>query len=362
MSFIGIGFGLINQTRMYARPASEKPFEPQTMEELIDGLRDKQLNSTRVKPHLANEASPVPKGTFKNFELFETAVPPAGKELVFIKGANTFHIDSPLSLTEPQLTIELKKFLSLLDKERNYSVHVIANYPQEKLGFRSILKSFLISPSVPAAKLRDFIMAALKAQLDRYKVDEITYLVLQYKECHLVKERGPLRDIINLSSDVLREYGYDWADRLKDKHLYPFTTMYHIETLLKDAQTARSTSRLFEIKEALEKYASILNDIFAGSPTATDKVLKDIDAMASKSSDTNLVSQIVDAVKKAFIEKDKERQLSTQLFVTKMKAQYEKSNKKLERILQENKIFKEELKQTKVAFCVKFYILYKNSI
>jgi hypothetical protein len=61
----------------------------------------------------------------------------------------------------------------------------------------------------------------------------------------------------------------------------------------------------------------------------------------------NLVSQIVDAVKKAFIEKDKERQLSTQLFVTKMKAQYEKSNKKLERILQENKIFKEELKQTK---------------
>jgi hypothetical protein len=67
------------------------------------------------------------------------------------------------------------------------------------------------------------------------------------------------------------------------------------------------------------------------------------------------VSQIVDAVKKAFIEKDKERQLSTQLFVTKMKAQYEKSNKKLERILQENKIFKEELKQTKVAFCVKFF-------
>jgi cellobiose-specific phosphotransferase system component IIB len=67
----------------------------------------------------------------------------------------------------------------------------------------------------------------------------------------------------------------------------------------------------------------------------------------------NLVSQIVDAVKKAFIEKDKERQLSTQLFVTKMKAQYEKSNKKLERILQENKKFKEELKQTKVAFCVK---------
>ena len=31
----------------------EKPFEPQTMEELIDGLRDKQLNPTRVKPHLA---------------------------------------------------------------------------------------------------------------------------------------------------------------------------------------------------------------------------------------------------------------------------------------------------------------------
>jgi hypothetical protein len=141
----------------------EVKFNPRTMEDLIDGLRDKQtVNSTRVKPYLSNEAESIPKGTIRNFDLYETAVPPTGKEFVFLKGANSFHISTPLNLTEVDLLNEIKKFLKLLDKGKNYSIHVIANYPEERLGCRSISKSFLISSTVPAVKLRDFLMSGLK--------------------------------------------------------------------------------------------------------------------------------------------------------------------------------------------------------
>ena len=299
-------------------------FNPRTMEDLIEGLRDKiQSNSTRVKPYLANEAEPVPKGTIRNFELYETALPPTGKEFVFLKGSKSFHISNPLNLTELELLNEIKTFLSFLDEDKNYSIHVIANYPEERLGYRSISKSFLISSKVPAVKLRDYLLSALKSQLDRYKVEDVLYLVLQYKECSLVKERGPLKDILNLSSEVLREYGYDWAERLKDKSLYPLTTMYHIELLLRDAQTTRSQSKLFEIKESLEKYATDLNETFLGKPRAYDISLERVRSQSN-------IPEIVDELKKLFIEKDQERQLSTQKFVTSIKSQMEKLISKLD--------------------------------
>jgi Skp family chaperone for outer membrane proteins len=299
-------------------------FNPRTMEDLIEGLRDKiQSNSTRVKPYLANEAESVPKGTIQNFELYETAVPPTGKEFVFLKGSKSFHISNPLNLTELELLNEIKTFLSFLDEDKNYSIHVIANYPEERLGYRSISKSFLISSKVPAVKLRDYLLSALKSQLDRYKVEDVLYLVLQYKECSLVKERGPLRDILNLSSEVLREYGYDWAERLKDKALYPLTTMYHIELLLRESQTTRSQSKLFEIKESLEKYATDLNETFLGKPRAYDISLERVRSQSN-------IPEIVDELKKLFIEKDQERQLSTQKFVTSIKSQMGKLISKLD--------------------------------
>jgi len=159
----------------------------------------------RVRSHFEPNAIPLPSRLPKNFRPLESVTPPAGYELLCPRSASYYHIDRPLDITEQELSNKLSEFLRSLGADKNYIVHLIAHYTPKEIGFRTVMKSFFLSSKVPLGSLQSVIVNALTAQLEKYQAEELIRLTLRVKESYMMKERGSISSILELSDNIIRK-------------------------------------------------------------------------------------------------------------------------------------------------------------
>jgi len=258
--------------------SSTSDFDWETVHQIASELRDKKNRlSQRVRPHFQGKAVTIPSRKVKNFQPFDAVTPPKGYELLCPKAASFYHIDRPLEITELELRGELKKFLGYLESDKNYIVHLIAQYTPNEIGFRTVMKSFYLSSNVPVKSLQGLIVNSLTAQLEKYQAEELIRLTIRVKESYMMKERGAIGKIIEVSDNVIRKYGYDWATRLKDPSLYPLQHMLKLEELMIESTKTQSPVKQYEILNAMLKIKKDLQFLFNPShKSETDLILEEI--------------------------------------------------------------------------------------
>jgi len=233
----------------------------------------------RVRSHFEPNAIPLPSHLPKNFRPLESVTPPTGYELLCPRSASYYHIDKPLDITEQELSNKLSEFLRCLGADKNYIVHLIAHYTPKEIGFRTVMKSFFLSSKVPLDALQSVIVNALTAQLEKYQAEELIRLTLRCKESYMMKERGSISSILELSDNIIRKYGYDWSTRLKDPSLYPTTHMLRLEELMTLANETSSFAEQYKLFKEMRKIKRELEQRFnPDNKSPVDLILEQISA------------------------------------------------------------------------------------
>jgi len=286
-------------------------------------LRDKKHRLTqKVRPHFIGKSVNLPSRLAKNFVPFDLVTPPKGYELLCPKAPSFYHIDRPLDITELELRGKLKDLLTYLESDKNYIVNLIAQYTPNEIGFRTVMKSFYLSSNVPVKKLQDLIVNSLTAQLEKYQAEELIRLTIRVKESYMMKERGAIGKILELSDNVIRKYGYDWSTRLKDPSLYPLQQMLKLEELMKQASRTRSGVEQYELLNAMLKIKKDLELLFNPShKSETDLILEEVSAHPGSTTRDDRIISIVKELKDQLSE--------TNLETTRMINHLKESNKHL---------------------------------
>lgn len=230
---------------------------------LDEGLR--QVHSLKSKPTYKGTVESIAPNTVQDFTLYEHALAPEGKDFIFKEKFNKYNITTPLLITYTDFRDKCEHFLTLLKTDKTYICHLVALHNNPEIGFRSLMKSFFISSHCDVDKFVGLIYRALNQQLEKYRSEIILNLTFNFKESLLKPVRGPIREIIEVGRDIVKEFDYDWNKVFKDPALFPIQTMIKIESLLRTAFETKSGERLREIHKHLENLLGILRNNFTTS-------------------------------------------------------------------------------------------------
>src|SRR6185369_15060312 len=163
--------------------------------------------------------------------------------------------------------------------DKNYIVHLIAHYTPKEIGFRTVMKSFFLSHKVPLQPLRELIVNSLTAQLEKYQAEELIRLTIRVKESYMMKERGAISSLIELSDNIIRRYGYDWSTRLKDPSLYPLNQMLRLEELMTLASGTSSSIEQYKLLNVMRKIKREMELLFnPDNKSPVDLIMEELSA------------------------------------------------------------------------------------
>src|SRR6185503_606706 len=257
----------------------------------VSELKDSKLKlSQRVRPHFSSKAESLPSKLVQNFVPLDSISAPNGYELLCPKSASYYHIDKPLDITEKSLRNSLKDFLLCLEDDKTYIVHLIAHYTPKEIGFRTVLKSFFLSNRVPLKSLQDVIVKSLTSQLEYYQAEELIRLTIRVKESYMMKERGAIGHLLELSDNIIRRYGYEWSTRLKDPSLYPIKQLLQLEELIRQASETRSLSQQYALLKSMRKIKTELELLFnPEQKSQVEIILDEVGPITSRTDDRVLL-------------------------------------------------------------------------
>jgi len=230
---------------------------------LEEGRR--QALSIRSRPTFKGNVESISPRTVKDFTFYEHALAPDGKDFMFKEKFAKYPIHNPLLISFTDFRGKCEYFINHLDNDKTYICHLVALHNKPEVGFRSLMKSFFISSHCDVDKFVGLIYRGLNQQIEKYHSETILTLTINFKESLLKDRRGPIKEIIELGRDIVKEYDYDWNKAFKDPSLFPIQTMIKIEALIRSAFETNNGERLRDIHKHLENLAGILKNNFTES-------------------------------------------------------------------------------------------------